>query len=211
MNTAPWRSAKRVGPPSPARRSRAWRWTRCRGSDARGHIARVGYPRIDPRHVNRPSDDERCAVQGAERAPALVVIPPATAVVEPARRDELVVVNGLDDRQPGPVGDDNRRDRELGVELVGVDELRAKPPIKRRIAAAASGFQRARRAMSARRAVPSRSREAWVTSASTNSPSPKRLSGLAVDSMATSWPRRIRTSANPRQCTSAPRSLGRIC
>src|SRR6185503_5049489 len=73
-----------------------------------------------------PSHDKCGVVEGTYRAPAFVAVPPPAAVVAPARRDELVVVEVLNDGDPRPVCDHDRGSGELRVELVGMDNLRPK-------------------------------------------------------------------------------------
>ncbi len=93
---------------------------------SRRHVARVGDPGIDLPRVEPAAQDEGGGVQGAEREPAIVAIQPPAAVVQVARRQKLVVVKRLDDRHPRPGGSDHRRAGELGIELVGVDDLGTK-------------------------------------------------------------------------------------
>jgi hypothetical protein len=70
-----------------------------------------------------PAQGVRCGVQGAKRELGLVAIDPPATVVPVVRRQELVIVERLHDRQLLPRRDDHGRAGQLGVELVGVDDL----------------------------------------------------------------------------------------
>jgi hypothetical protein len=83
-------------------------------------------PLGDCGHMEAAADNEGRGVQCAEGKAGFALVDLAPLGVQGIRGHELVVVERLDDRNPVPASDHDRRDRELRIELVRMDDIGSK-------------------------------------------------------------------------------------
>jgi hypothetical protein len=84
--------------------------------------------------MNQALYAEKRRIQRAIGDPLLVAIAPASCVVYRRRRDELIIMDCLDNRYASTRSDDDRRNRELWVELMHMHNIwpkRAQQPLRR--------------------------------------------------------------------------------